>query len=835
MTAIARTLLSFALLGVCAVAWRGLAVAQDTPPENVQPLLIDSLRKAAEQQQPPEQEEPSQDQPEVSEPAEEGEPPQNQPQPAEGEQAPPEQEQPSLEDFAKTRQPSAAQGGDELGFAVAATGDLNRDGTPDYAVGAFAADSGGINAGSIIVISGRGGDTLLYLKGEDPRENLGWAIAAADIDNDGTADLIAGAPHFSKNDSTGAQVGRVYVFSGADGTQLRRVDGTHQHGRLGYTVASVGDVDGDGYADYAVGEFGYADSASANLGAVHVYSGQSGEEIRTFVGSERLDRFGGAIADVGDVDADGTDDLLIGARRHSAAGLSAGRVYLFSGKSGDSLLTLDGHALFEQFGAAVAGVGDINGDNTPDFAVGAPESDEASGRGGCVYFYSGRNGSLLYRRQGEVINQVLGCALAGCGDLNEDGIPDLLAGSAGRSQAGRDAGAAYVLSGADASVVREFAGEAVGDNFGRAVACPGDLDGDGVPDLLVGAFGNDDGGIDAGKVYLYSGRDFALLASVTGTSNLSAADTATAVKPPPVIAAAAPDTGAPVDSFVMPDTVYNIEELDNPPFLRRNIEAVYPPSAEGTGATGWVQVRVMVLDDGLPGLIEIADDAGLGPDFRDAAIQAARQWEFAPATKNGKDVASWTVVPIGFAPPDSTAKADSTDQGLRRLPGDTVRTPSGSAPQGKAAAGDTATAPPDTATATPDTATVPPDTATVPPDTATVPPEPVDTTKNYDWSEVDTQPKLVGQVNAEYPVKALADRDTGTVMMRVLVLRDGTVGEANAGRVTNPDKGFEDAAIEAVKKWRFEAGSLRGERVKVWVNYPIRFTLPAEAPSEQEP
>jgi len=776
-----------------------------------------------------------------------------------------------------TRPKSAPVGGDQLGFAVAGAGDVDGDGAADLVVGAFANDSGGGNAGAVFVYSGASGDIIYEFIGDNVRENLGYAVASGDINGDGTPDILAGAPSYSLAEDTAVGVGRVYTWIGATGAKGRGYIGTHANGRFGYNVAVTGDVDQDGMADFAVAESGYHDSSRADRGAVYIYSGQSGDLIRSLVGQEPGDRFGHALANLGDLDGDGYPELAVGAHRYSALRISSGRVYIFSGRTGDTLLILDGASLFEQFGFAVAAAGDVDGDGVSDVAVGAPFNDARGSRSGCVRIFSGANGSLIRQHFGVSSREQLGIAMALVSDLNRDGTPELLVGARGHSNGGRDAGAAYVLSGADDSILYSFMGEAAGDNFGAAVAAAGDVDRDGTEDLLIGAFGSDSGGRDAGRAYVYSGATGTKLHVFTGTSQVKI--TAPSEEKP---VAAAPTQPA-ADSTAkpeIPDVVYDSTEVDGVALLRRNIPAIYPRSEIPTGKIGWIHVRVLVLADGSPSLIEIAGEDSLGVPFQEAAIAAARQWLFAPATKDGKDVPSWVVLPIGFEPPepgsldtlaDTSRAVPETSQQVAdtaQAPVDTARPADTSAqPAALATSGtepvdtstpatdtlpapqqtppvDTATLAGDTAMAADDTARAdttatdsalegltPPDTVPVAVDTASTPPPPaesgpLDTSKTFDFSELDVQPRLVGRINATYPPKALENRDTATVRFRVQVLADGSVGDVEITSITNPGKGFEEATIEAVKRWRFEPGQKDNQPVKVWVNFPLIFRLP---------
>ncbi|MCB9568273.1 MAG: FG-GAP repeat protein [Myxococcales bacterium] len=157
------------------------------------------------------------------------------------------------------------------------------------------------------------------------------------------------------------------------------------------------------------------------------------------------------------------------------------------------------------FGWAVSEVADVDGDGVMEALVSAPFNDEGGDKAGAIYLYSGAGGALLFAAKGEPGDN-LGYGIADAGDVDDDGVPDLIAGAPGVG-----GGRALVYSGADGSLLLTLASEADGASFGAAVAAAGDVDGDGHGDLLVGAPSDASAGADAGRVHLFAGIDGATI------------------------------------------------------------------------------------------------------------------------------------------------------------------------------------------------------------------------------------------------------------------------------------------------------------------------------------
>jgi hypothetical protein len=388
--------------------------------------------------------------------------------------------------------------GANFGLSVSGAEDVDNDGCDDVIIGAPGNYVSGSDSGHVYVYSGRTGDLLWRFSGEVPGHAFGYSVCGAgDVDSDGYADLIVGAPFGYAGDSVG---GRAYVYSGQNGNLLWTFSVEEQHGLLGHSVSGAGDTDDDGYDDLVVGA-PYISILAAYAGEVYVYSGRTGDLMTSLPGQTPYAEFGSSVSGAGDVDGDGHDDLIVGAYNSNVGG--PGRADVFSGRTGGRLFTFTGEAGFDFFGWSVSGVGDANDDGYADLIVGAYGNDAGGERAGRAYVYSGCTALLLEVFTGEAARDYLGWSVSGAGDVNNDGYADLIAGAPGNDGGGVDAGRAYVYSGRSGNVLGMFTGEAAGDQFGLSVSGAGDVNNDGYAEFIVGAPYNDAAGDAAGRAYVY--------------------------------------------------------------------------------------------------------------------------------------------------------------------------------------------------------------------------------------------------------------------------------------------------------------------------------------------
>lgn len=409
-----------------------------------------------------------------------------------------------------------------IGISVAGAGDVNDDGYADVLVGSVFYDSGQTDEGAAFVYLGSATGVVptanAVLQGDQATSRMGISVAGAgDTNGDGYDDVIVGARLY---DLGQFDEGAAFVFLGgsagitissataADAT----LEGNLAGALMGASVASAGDLNNDGFADVVVGANAF-DLDVSNEGAVLVFLGGAagvgnGDPFSadTFLQSNQIEgQLGTAVAGAGDVNADGYDDLLVGARLIDLGTTDEGGVMLyFGGAAGVPSGFALGHAstvLQQQnvlfFGTSVAGAGDVNGDGYADVVVGAPGYASQ----GAAFVYIGAARGLqgfptqdAVTRSGQA-GSAFGSAVAGAGDVNSDGYADIIVGAPLYDAGQNNEGAAFIFHGGpngipagDPSVAAALLqGNQAGASFGLSVAGAGDVNSDGYADIVVGS------------------------------------------------------------------------------------------------------------------------------------------------------------------------------------------------------------------------------------------------------------------------------------------------------------------------------------------------------------
>ncbi len=392
-----------------------------------------------------------------------------------------------------------------FGYAVAGAGDINGDGFSDFIIGNHKASPNGLfEAGSAYVYSGVDASLLYQVDGNSLGERLGSSVSGGgDVNGDGRPDFIAGSPYA---DSGGMnEAGKITVYSGADGTPLFEKPGLGAFDHFGTCVSMVKDLNGDGKDEFLSGAPTANPGGRFNAGSVYVYSGVDGSLLHQVDGVVQDDYLGVSATGTGDINGDGTSDFIIGAPYAdpgSDRSINSGAAYIYSGSDGSALFTVKSDSADDYLGFSVSGAGDVNGDGRSDFIVGGPNTDVAGlVNAGWVGIYSGLNGSLLYALPGDSAGDLFGHSVAGIGDVDGDGKDDVIVGAIGTGRDSFDyAGSARVISGTDGSTFFQIDGSGLLHEMGYSVAGAGDVNGDGSPDLIASAPLTDSG---KGAVFVY--------------------------------------------------------------------------------------------------------------------------------------------------------------------------------------------------------------------------------------------------------------------------------------------------------------------------------------------
>ena len=368
--------------------------------------------------------------------------------------------------------------GDVFGYRVASAGDVDGDGFDDVLVGAFSEDSGGANAGATYLFAGGqtgivdAVDALAKLQGEEALDHSGYGLdGAGDVNDDGYADLVIGS---YGNDRTGAGAGAAYLIYGpvAGVVDVRDAAyaifvGEAADDKAGIRVSTAGDQNGDGFADLLIGAH-YNDRAGFDAGAAYVMLGptlggryQLADADSIYIGEDTGDYLGLRLSTAGDVDADGLDDLVLGAYEEGASAWDQASVaYVAYGFTpGETDLETYDARLQAEFSLGLRGVevsdaGDFDGDGFGDILIGAKFQDVAAEDAGAAYLKLGPVYGFVdleteaeLKIMGERGKDFLGYSVSGAGDVNADGLDDLILGAYGANYNALKAGATYVVFG----------------------------------------------------------------------------------------------------------------------------------------------------------------------------------------------------------------------------------------------------------------------------------------------------------------------------------------------------------------------------------------------------
>ncbi len=394
------------------------------------------------------------------------------------------------------------------GISVASAGDVNSDGYSDVIVGAYIYDQ----------VFGDDGKAYLYLgsatglsttaawtaSGSMANEYFGRCVAGAgDVNGDGYGDVLVGAYGYTSNQS---QEGRAYLFYGSAGGLAASAAWTYENNVagsvLGVSVASAGDVNGDGYTDIILGAPQYS-NPQANEGKVYLFYGSSTIPAATANWSVESDQVGGwfgvSVASLGDVNGDGYSDIIFGAQLYDGGFTDEGGAFAYYGSSAGLPTTPNwtakGNQINAQYGISVASAGDVNGDGYSDAIVGATFYDNGTTDEGAAFVYygstTGLSASANWTGDNNIANSYFGYSASSAGDVNGDGYSDVLIGARAVNNGQVDEGALYAYYGSStglSATVNWYVESNVANTYlGNSVACAGDVNGDGYSDVIGGA------------------------------------------------------------------------------------------------------------------------------------------------------------------------------------------------------------------------------------------------------------------------------------------------------------------------------------------------------------
>lgn len=469
---------------------------------------------------------------------------------------------------------------------VSGIGDVNNDGLDDFA---FSAPMSGFG-GTVFVVYGANngygiemdmanlnGSNGFQIDGVDFGDHIGFDIAAAgDVNNDGFDDILISS---TDSDYAGTNTGSAYVVFGKatsnaatldlndiNGTNGFRVDGEASNVDFGYSVASAGDINNDGFDDIIVGAYSSNYTGNVGSGATYIVFGKAagftsvmnvnslnGTNGFRLVDGSIYEGLGYSVSGLGDINGDGFDDIIIGAASaRSNSNNASGSSYVLFGKSTGftnnlDLTTMtasdgfkfDGTYIFDSSGWSVSSAGDVNGDGLADIIIGAVGTDFNGSQSGSAYVIFGKASGYVFNNDlsdlngtdgfridgtGNPISNVagygnrIGEVVRSAGDINGDGFDDLIVGSVGGDYNGTKSGSVYIIYGKagdfaatmqtselDGSNGFRIDGPEANGQLGRTVSAAGDVNNDGYDDLL---FGSDAIG-GSGKGYiLYGGEHF---------------------------------------------------------------------------------------------------------------------------------------------------------------------------------------------------------------------------------------------------------------------------------------------------------------------------------------
>ncbi|MBN1850854.1 MAG: FG-GAP repeat protein [Deltaproteobacteria bacterium] len=444
-----------------------------------------------------------------------------------------------------------------MGFSVSSTGDVNGDGYGDIIVGVPGYDNGESVEGIALVFLGSASgitgtnpsNAHAMIEGNQIGAGMGNSVASAgDVNGDGYGDIIVGATLYDNGET---DEGAAFVFlgsaSGVTGTNPSNahamLESNQADAWMGQSVASAGDVNGDGYDDVIVG-VRYYDNTETDEGAAFVFLGSASgitgtnpSNAHSMLVPNQYYAVMCIVGSAGDVNDDGYDDIIVGAALYNDGETDEGAAFVFLGSASGVTGTgpSDAHAMIESnqafatMGWSVASAGDVNGDGYDDIIVGAGYYSSGEASEGAAFVFLGSASGITGTNplnahamiQGNQANAYMGSSVGFAGDVNGDGYDDVIVGAFFYNNGEADEGAAFVFLGGASGITGTGPSNAhamiesdqASSQMGYCVASAGDVSGDGNDDIIIGAPNYQNSELNEGAAFVFLGSPSGIIVS----------------------------------------------------------------------------------------------------------------------------------------------------------------------------------------------------------------------------------------------------------------------------------------------------------------------------------